>query len=72
MFAADVLKGKVALITGGGGGIGLEIATAYARDKEMIPALAAPACAAPGQPLRPSIVAMLMMQPPSRAAFRCL
>ncbi|AZS81006.1 short-chain dehydrogenase [Achromobacter xylosoxidans] len=31
MFAADVLKGKVALITGGGGGIGLEIATAYAR-----------------------------------------
>ncbi|MCC7228450.1 MAG: SDR family NAD(P)-dependent oxidoreductase, partial [Burkholderiaceae bacterium] len=29
MFAGDVLKGRVALITGGGGGIGLEIARKY-------------------------------------------
>lgn len=31
MFAQDTLKGRTALITGGGTGIGLEIATAYAR-----------------------------------------
>jgi peroxisomal 2,4-dienoyl-CoA reductase len=31
MFANDTLKGRTALITGGGTGIGLEIATAYAR-----------------------------------------
>lgn len=31
MFAADTLKDRVALITGGAGGIGLEIATQYAR-----------------------------------------
>ena len=31
MFTNDTLKGKTALITGGGSGIGLEIATAYAR-----------------------------------------
>lgn len=31
MFASDVLKDRVALITGGAGGIGLEIATTYAR-----------------------------------------
>lgn len=30
MFASDTLKGKVAFVTGGAGGIGLEIATAYA------------------------------------------
>ncbi len=29
MFAGDTLKGRVALITGGGGGIGLEIARKY-------------------------------------------
>ena len=31
MFTNDTLKGRVALITGGGSGIGLEIATAYAQ-----------------------------------------
>jgi NAD(P)-dependent dehydrogenase (short-subunit alcohol dehydrogenase family) len=31
MFTNDTLKGRSALITGGGSGIGLEIATAYAR-----------------------------------------
>ncbi|MEJ8851165.1 SDR family oxidoreductase [Variovorax rhizosphaerae] len=31
MFTNDTLQGRVALITGGGTGIGLEIATAYAR-----------------------------------------
>ena len=31
MFTTDTLKGRAALITGGGSGIGLEIATAYAR-----------------------------------------
>jgi 2,4-dienoyl-CoA reductase [(3E)-enoyl-CoA-producing], peroxisomal len=31
MFANDTLKGRAALITGGGTGIGLEIATAYAK-----------------------------------------
>jgi 2,4-dienoyl-CoA reductase [(3E)-enoyl-CoA-producing], peroxisomal len=31
MFTTDTLKGRTALITGGGTGIGLEIATAYAR-----------------------------------------
>jgi peroxisomal 2,4-dienoyl-CoA reductase len=31
MFTNDTLKGRAALITGGGSGIGLEIATAYAR-----------------------------------------
>ncbi len=31
MFTNDTLKGRTALITGGGSGIGLEIATAYAR-----------------------------------------
>lgn len=31
MFTNDTLAGRVALITGGGSGIGLEIATAYAR-----------------------------------------
>lgn len=31
MFTSDILKDRVALITGGAGGIGLEIATTYAR-----------------------------------------
>lgn len=31
MYSSDTLKGRVALITGGGTGIGLEIATAYAK-----------------------------------------
>ncbi len=31
MFASDTLKGRTALITGGGSGIGLEIANVYAR-----------------------------------------
>src|SRR5438445_3063194 len=31
MFTNDTLKGRTALITGGGSGIGLEIATMYAR-----------------------------------------
>src|ERR1700754_4765714 len=31
MFTNDTLKGRTALITGGGSGLGLEIATAYAR-----------------------------------------
>ncbi|QDL38686.1 SDR family oxidoreductase [Rhodoferax sediminis] len=31
MFTNDTLKGRTALVTGGGSGIGLEIATAYAR-----------------------------------------
>lgn len=31
MFTTDTLKGRTALITGGGSGIGLEIATTYAR-----------------------------------------
>ena len=31
MFNQDTLKGRIAFITGGGGGIGLEIATCYAR-----------------------------------------
>lgn len=31
MFAADILKDRVAIITGGAGGIGLEIAIAYAQ-----------------------------------------
>jgi NAD(P)-dependent dehydrogenase (short-subunit alcohol dehydrogenase family) len=31
MFTNDTLKGRAALVTGGGSGIGLEIATAYAR-----------------------------------------
>lgn len=31
MFRDDTLKGRVAFITGGGGGIGLEIASCYAR-----------------------------------------
>ncbi len=31
MFASGTLEGRAALITGGGGGIGLEIANAYAR-----------------------------------------
>jgi len=31
MFASDTLKGRVAFVTGGAGGIGLEIATTYAK-----------------------------------------
>ena len=31
MFTNDTLKGRAALITGGGTGIGLEIATSYAK-----------------------------------------
>ena len=31
MFTNDTLKGRTALITGGGTGIGLEIASTYAR-----------------------------------------
>ena len=31
MFTPDTLAGRTALVTGGGSGIGLEIATAYAR-----------------------------------------
>ena len=38
--------------------------TASVRDSDRMPPFAADACAAPGQPLTPSMVMMLMIEPP--------